>query len=98
MMQYFITLLTKHGNAKYAIKTAKYDWGQIINHVNNKRNEANKEKGNKSNKANKGPHISPNGDKSITREIDFGLIRMIYEQERQNGETEKRIGEGDLNA
>ena len=37
-MQYSTTPLIKHGNVKYVTKTGKYDWQQIINHVNNKHN------------------------------------------------------------
>ena len=49
---------------------------QITNHVNNMHNGETKQKN-----ENKGPHILLPDDTSTKREIDFGFIRMLYEQE-----------------
>ena len=61
--------------------------GEIINRVNNKHKAIRKKK------ENKGPRIIPN-DESITREIDFGFIRMIYVEEDDSKEKENQVGDG----
>ena len=91
-MQYSIMPLTKHGNAKYVIRTGKYVWLPIINQANNKHNGITKKKN-----KNKGPRILLSCDISIKREIDFGFIRMIYEQlETPIDKNENQIGGGGL--
>ena len=68
----------------------KYDWVKITNHVNNMHNGIKKRK-----TKNKGPHILLPDDTSIKREIDFGFIRMIYEQEEHpTEENNNQIQEG----